>query len=149
MAEPKGITYKVSENGCHICTSHKANSYGYFQISINGKQVLIHRFIYEEKFGTIKPGNIIRHTCDNPNCINPDHLLEGTQKDNMQDAVDRNRTAKGITHGRAKLNEQQVLEIFNNTVDTHRALGRKYNTDCSTIRLIRIGETWKHITNKQ
>jgi len=42
---------------------------------------------------------IIRHSCDNVVCVNPDHLLSGTPNDNIQDSVKRNRRAKGDKHG--------------------------------------------------
>ena len=143
--KPRDITYEVNENGCHICTSHRRKN-GYTQILINGKRIYLHRFIYEKKFGPIKGFNVIRHRCDNPFCINPDHLIEGTQTDNVKDMVDRNRNVKGITQGSSKLTEEQVLDIFNNHTDSNVELGRKYNVDNSTIWYIRKGKTWKHIT---
>lgn len=56
-------------------------------------------------------GGVVRHTCDNKWCVNPDHLVLGTQAENMQDKVDRGRQAKGTAHGRVKLTEPAVLSI--------------------------------------
>ena len=50
-----------------------------------------HRVSYEMANGPIPDGLIIRHKCDNPNCVNPKHLESGTQKDNMLDASFRGR----------------------------------------------------------
>lgn len=75
-----------------MCWIWKANKdkdgYGYFYY--NGKQVLVHRFIF---FLTYKkwPKKFILHHCDNPSCIRIDHLFEGTQKDNIQDAIKKGR----------------------------------------------------------
>jgi hypothetical protein len=50
-----------------------------------------HRAAFLLAGNTLRPGNVIRHTCDVPHCFNPDHLIEGTQAENLQDAVDRGR----------------------------------------------------------
>ena len=142
----KDITYTVDDNGCWNCTSHKPTTHGYFQIRIKWKLILVHRYMYEKEFGPIKKGNIIRHTCDNTKCINPYHLLEGTQADNMRDMRNRGREAKGVKNGHAVLNEQQVLEIFNDT-NPHLKIAEKYGIAKSTISSIKTGRNWKHITN--
>jgi hypothetical protein len=148
MAKTKDILYKVNDTGCHICISHKPNIWGYIQMTIKGKKILMHRYFYMQKFGPIKEDNVIRHTCDNRLCINIEHLIEGTKYDNIQDRNDRGRTAKGITNGLSKLTEKEVLEIFTNTIDSHSELGRKYKISYNTIIAIRTGRTWKHITSK-
>ena len=50
-----------------------------------------HRFVWEQHNGPIPEGMVIRHTCDVPDCVNPEHLLLGTQADNIRDKVERNR----------------------------------------------------------
>jgi len=148
MAKLRDITYKVNDNGCHICTSHKPKTRGYFKIGINWKQVFLHRYMYEQKFGPIKEGNIIRHTCDNPGCINPDHLIEGTNADNSQDMINRGRGTHGSKQPNSKLNAQQVIDIFNNNTDSNSKLGREYKISSTVISHIRNGKSWKHITSK-
>lgn len=49
--------------------------------------------------------------CDNPLCCEVDHLLEGSQKQNMQDKVERGRQAKGEKHGMSKLSNEQRDEL--------------------------------------
>lgn len=61
---------------------------GYGVICYQGKQIYIHRLIYEYVFGELP--NIIRHSCDTPNCWNPDHLHDGTHADNVADKVESN-----------------------------------------------------------
>lgn len=57
------------------------------------------------------PGQLARHSCDNPPCVNPAHLGAGDQLANMGDARARGRTARGNRHGRRVLTEQQVVEL--------------------------------------
>ncbi len=141
----KEITWKIND-GCHECTSHATNSSGYPQTRISGKLWAISRYIYTQHYGEIPKGKIIRHKCDNRLCINIDHLEIGTHKDNSQDMVKRNRSAKGVKNGNAKLTESDVLEI--------RQIGRSqpqievakmYNVKPKAIRKILKRFRWKHI----
>ena len=93
----KRIEYEITESGCWECVSHSKDSSGYPMISRNGTFWKGHRYSYTLFKGDIPEDLVIRHTCDNPACINPDHLILGTQKDNVQDMLERNRfrDAKG------------------------------------------------------
>jgi hypothetical protein len=53
------------------------------------KNILAHRFYYVSLVGPLKGGELVCHKCNNPGCVNPDHLYAGTQKDNMQDLYKR------------------------------------------------------------
>lgn len=82
------------------------NTNGYGQISLNGKQRLVHRAVFEESTG-MDPGDLlVCHACDNPRCCNPAHLFLGTSADNMSDA-----SAKGRLPGSPKLTSSEVREI--------------------------------------
>lgn len=59
---------------------------GYGQIQVDGRREYVHRIVVDAQ-----PGEVVRHLCDNPPCVNPNHLLRGTTRDNIQDAIDRNR----------------------------------------------------------
>ena len=87
----KLIEYEINSNGCWICTSHTKDQSGYPQVRRNGKIWRGHRYSYTIHKGDIPEGQVVRHTCDNPNCINPDHLILGTQRDNVNDIFDRER----------------------------------------------------------
>lgn len=67
---------------------------GYGQKWHGNTTVVYHRLVYAQSKGiplASIAGQLIRHTCDNPRCINPQHLLVGSHTDNMQDVVDRGR----------------------------------------------------------
>lgn len=117
----------------------------YPSISINGRGVLLHRYLFEELFGKIPHGQLVRHKCDNMNCINPEHWVLGTHQDNMNDRTVRNRTAKGQDHYLSKLTEEDVKFILNNPSISSRELSKKFNVLYDSIHNVRIGYTWKHI----
>ncbi|HFD2061483.1 TPA: HNH endonuclease [Serratia marcescens] len=89
---------------------------GYGILAHEGKTVKAHRLAYCQHHGISLAeirGKVVRHKCDNPPCINPDHLELGTQGDNNRDRAKRNRSAHltGEKNGRAKLTQHQVNEI--------------------------------------
>lgn len=89
-----GILYErsipVTESGCWLwMNSSNSNVYG--RLYFNGHMWLAHRLSYETFVGEIGDKMLICHKCDTPSCINPDHLFQGTMKDNMQDASKKGR----------------------------------------------------------
>jgi len=110
---------------------------------VKGKTVRAHRVMYECTKGPIPPGMVVRHTCDNPACINPDHLIIGTHKDNSQDMVKRGRQT--ITRYAASLTEEQVRDIKRNPQMSAKALAAKHGVTQWAIFRIRRGDTWGHI----
>jgi len=118
---------KQLPNGCWEWTGYtSANGYPRFQF--NGKPVSAHRFIYECYNGTIPNGLFVCHKCDNPKCVNPDHLFLGTPKENTQDMIRKNRSNQRRT---AKLTQQDVLDI----------LSLKYNSFREITNVLDIGRT--------
>ena len=92
----------------------------------------------------------MRHTCDEPSCINPDHLVIGTNADNMQDKVDRDRQSKGTDFKTAKLTDANVKYIKNNTVKGsstmgYKAMAEKFDVSITVVSHIMKGLNWKHI----
>jgi hypothetical protein len=80
-----------AESGCWLFMGCKLKS-GYGKIArTRGKPVFAHRVAYEEMVGPIEAGSYVLHKCDNPSCVNPDHLFTGSAKDNWLDARSKGR----------------------------------------------------------
>jgi len=140
----KKLEFSINENLCFTVISHKIRSDGYAQLFIENKLTLAHRFVYEQCFEEIPEGLVVRHTCDNRACINPEHLELGTHIDNMGDMVLRGRSMRGQNHTNASLTEEDVLNIRASEL-TQKELGQKYGVNFSTIGKIKRREKWKHI----
>lgn len=84
---------------------------GYGQFKIEGVSYKAHRFSYELRFGPIPKDMQVCHSCDNPSCVNPDHLFLGTAKDNIKDCVNKKRNAFGEKNWKSKLSDLEVNEI--------------------------------------
>ncbi|MED1304580.1 hypothetical protein BK704_35015 [[Bacillus thuringiensis] serovar konkukian] len=148
----KRINFEINDNGCFICISHKPSetSHGYFGFRRNNKRYLLHRFIYEEMFGEIPEGLVVKRKCDNKKCINPEHLELGTIADNVKDAAARRLFPSGEKHYSTILTKRNVIEIKQliNEGETLTSLSRKYGVCVQTIANIKNGVTWKYITEK-
>lgn len=66
---------------------------GYGQVCFRGTQWRINRLMYTIAIGPIPPGMVVMHTCDNRQCLNPEHLVMGTQKQNIHDCCYKFRRA--------------------------------------------------------
>ena len=89
-------------------------------------------------------GVVIRHTCDNPPCINPEHLLAGTHADNTDDMMQRGRQkpARGEGNGMHKLTDEQVLEIhrLKDAGVKQAEIGRRYGVSQAQVSRILGGQ---------
>lgn len=111
----------------------------------NRKQWKAHRLAYTVWKRAIPKGHLVRHKCDNPPCINPDHLVSGTNKDNNRDMFERGRDrAVGERNAAAKITEDDVRYIRAST-ETRKALAEKFDLHIDTIKGIRKRRYWKHV----
>jgi len=112
------------------------NGYGWFHL--NGKQQLAHRLICQ----AIPPGMCVLHRCDNPGCVNPDHLFFGTKQDNARDCL-----AKGRWVGKSRVTVKDVEDIRKEARSqvVAKALAEKYGVTLSTINQIQNHHTWKRV----
>lgn len=124
------------------------DGYGTFRVETN--KVKAHRFSYELHIGPIPAGLQVCHHCDNPPCVNPNHLFLGTGQDNTQDMMEkgRNRPSIGEQHGGAVLTDEQVLEIrslWQTGQFTQRQLGERFGISRRQARAVIKGENWQHL----
>jgi hypothetical protein len=125
---------------------------GYGQISRETRaegSMASHRFSWELANGkSIPDGMVVMHKCDNPSCVNPNHLSIGTYRDNMIDMMQKGRkktvSIKGEENARSIINEEVVREIRSSSL-SHAELGRKFGVSPNCIRGVRIGRTWSHV----
>jgi len=135
------------ENGCIIWTGPivPPKGYGRFHFAADGKQLAegAHRVSYRIHKGPIPDGMLVCHHCDNPPCINPDHLFLGTPKQNTDDMVKKGRNPWAIVSG-AKLTEEDVLFIRSSSLDKHE-IAKIFSIHPDTAKRIRSGQLWKRL----
>lgn len=130
-------------SGCWLWLASIHSKNGYAQIMMpNGKPERAHRVSYKVHKGPIPKGLDIRHTCDIRCCINPEHLIPGTRKQNMEDAIRRGRLERGVDRYNAKLDEIKVAAI---RIDlrTQRTIAAEYGVDQALISRVKSGSRWK------
>jgi len=101
---------KAGPNDCWTWTAWKHRK-GYGYVRVKGRLLRAHRVAYELAIGPIPKGIRVLLRCDNPACVNPNHLFLGSHDDNVRDRVSKNRSAFGERNGRAKLTQSQAEEI--------------------------------------
>lgn len=134
----------VPFSDCHYWMG-SVDSFGYGEIKVDGRIERAHRVAFRFSRGFVpdrgKDGQLVRHTCDQPLCVNPQHLITGTQADNMADKQARGRSPKGERHVRAKLSDTQVSAIKSAAASGTQTgdLAARYGVSKSLISTIRHG----------
>jgi HNH endonuclease len=124
-------------DGCWEWKAYK-NQDGYGRIRRNRRLENAHRVSYELYIGP--PGDLhVLHKCDNPSCVNPDHLFLGTDQDNM---TDKRYKGRGGTN---KLTEDEV-RLIRADVRLHREIATTYGVTIPLISMIKRNKIWKHLT---
>jgi hypothetical protein len=126
---------------------HSYKGYGSFS---NGKKIVrTHRFAYEHFVGSIPDNLCVLHKCDNPSCVRPDHLFLGTNKDNVDDKLSKDRHPRGQDTVLAKLTDQDVKEIKQKLkfpyIGINNDLAKEYGVNNRTISGIKTGRSWSHV----
>lgn len=125
------------------------NKYGYGVRRFNGRTQLAHRVAYCEANSTSIEsilGMVVLHTCDNPACVNPEHLVLGTQADNIadMDRKGRRRMPAGEEHPRAKITAEIAHEILTST-EPARVFCSKYEISAQLVSAIRKRQVWREV----
>ena len=135
-------------NGCWVWIAFREKD-GYGRFKFNGKNIPAHRFSWINTYGEIPKGFLVLHKCDNPPCVNPEHLFLGTQKDNIRDMLIKNRDnySFGEKHGLSKLKDKYIPEIRNLYKDgnTIKYIAGVYEVSLMAIHRIIKGRAWKHV----
>lgn len=142
---------KKLENGCWLFTGGK-QSQGYGAIWDGEKQRRAHIVSYEIHVETIPKGLLVLHSCDNPWCVNPEHLFLGTHQDNVDDMRAKGRDSfgenKGTNNGQAKLTEADVWDIrrlLSTGQYTQDQIGDMFGVTRGAIKGIKLGYTWSYL----
>lgn len=155
IIQPKGLPLKTrllerskasGGNGCIEWTG-SIDSDGYGSILVDGKLIGAHRAAWEVANGTIPNGMCVLHHCDNPPCINSEHLFLGTQTDNVADMVRKKRipSRQGELNNGAKLTEDIVKRIRAD-VRPSKQIAADYGLHRNAVWLIKSRRTWNHIS---
>ena len=143
---------------CWLWTgTHNRAGYGHFKAG--GRQHTATRWLWQTWFGEIPEGLFVLHHCDNPPCVNPEHLWLGSAQDNSNDmkAKGRHRVVRpenpyypnGQRHGVAKLTDSQAQEIADRrrNGEISKALAAEFGVHCNTIYRIHSGRGWSKVVH--
>jgi len=118
---------------------------GYGRLYVHGIPELASRISFRIHKGPLPEGLEACHSCDNPPCVNPTHLFQGTHKQNFTDAVTKNRIRHGENHPFSKLTQDTVRVIRSMPFEiiSQREVAELLGCSESTISEARSGKNWK------
>lgn len=142
---------KYEKRGPTECWPYQAcrHAFGHGQFWNGTRVVYAHRFAWELINGPVPKGIYVCHRCDNPSCVNPEHLFLGTCADNLSDMRRKGRGSKpprraGEQHSMAVLTEDRVRTIRQSSLSS-RQLADMFGVEYQTIWRVRKRQTWKHV----
>ncbi len=136
--------------GCWEWTGHlNRDGYGLLWRGDQLSEMLAHRVAYAIANGPLDDSVVVRHRCDNPKCVRPDHLAAGTRADNHADMVERGRQSRGKAHSDAVRNAPRLTADMVSMIRSEA--GRKYSApalaalfrvSAKAVLDVRRGRTW-------
>ena len=150
------MQYVTPVSGCWEWKGYRdQNGYGSLNIKQPDKRYipfLAHRVSWEIFRFKLTSDQHVCHKCDNPACVNPEHLFVGDPAANCEDKIAKGRMRYGVSrgekHGCSKLTEAQVLEI-RSSKGPSRIVAENYGISGRQVRDIRTGKSWKHLSEKE
>lgn len=125
-----------SGSGCLLWSAaHDPKGYGRFGRGY-GNMLKAHRVAYKLATGRTPGQLFVTHSCDNPRCVNPDHLSLGTPASNMRERELRGRAnrARGESHGRSRYSDDQVSAV--------RVAHREHGNAARAARSVGVPAAW-------
>jgi hypothetical protein len=145
IVQGREFKYWMDKNGCMNAVGCSFDRDGYPRISYTqSKRAPVAKYIYELIYGPWEKGKVMRHTCNNRACINPAHIIPGTQAENMADRKRSGKDPVGAKNGRAKITEDDVRWIRESTLSAP-AIARLLGLKPGTVLDIRHRRLWKHV----
>lgn len=142
------VAVPIAGSNCWKWIGAKKRS-GYGNFYMHGKYLGAHRASFVLFRGDIPASTYICHSCDNPSCVNPDHLFVGTPKQNQEDMTRKGRDTrkKGAGHYLSKLDDDKVVEIRlrREHGDSLKDIASAYDVSEATISLVARRKIWKHV----
>lgn len=138
------------QGDCIVVVGRKMHKQGYAYIHRyfpDGTRhgIFIHRLVCERRHGPMGEFDAL-HSCDNPPCINPNHIRPGTHSDNMRDMIARNRrNLKGERHYGATITEATARLILNEQGLSQRQIALKFGVPITIVKSIRRRKSWRHL----
>ncbi len=133
----RGIT--VLANGCW-CFNRKSGGYASFRL--DGRSMGAHRASYLLHKGEIPPGLYVLHKCDNPLCVNPEHLFLGTQQENSDDKFAKGRGMEGDRHRNRKI-DAATADLIRKAGGTQQWIADWFGISRSQVSRIKNGVNWR------
>jgi hypothetical protein len=145
QARLEEYAFPEPNSGCWIWMGTLQKPRYYAVMTLEGKRQSAHRVSYEFFNGPITNGLYVCHHCDNPSCVNPDHLFLGTPKDNQQDMARKGRCRRqnGEANSNAKVTTEAVLDMRTRQL-TCSQYAKKYGLNSSHVSHIVNRRVWTH-----
>ena len=130
----------VAESGCWEWQGPRGPK-GYGRFKVSGKNVAAHRISYfMHKAIMLGRDNHVCHSCDNPRCVNPDHLWHGSNADNVADRVTKQRQ-----HSKLTKDDVYNIRMRWKRCELQKDLADEFGVAVSTISMVVNGLRWKHV----
>ena len=144
------LASRSREDGECVVWTGRTNHDGYGLVDLGGRPRHAHRVAFEAAGGEIPEGGVVRHTCDNPPCIRPEHLVGGTQLENIRDRVERGRSAVGEKNSLSRFTAEEVLQVDAElrAGASQISVAKRLGMSASTVQSIASGNTWSHLTGR-